>query len=291
MTYLSQVTSGSSQEGQRIVIAAVEGAGKTTLIANAPRALLVPMENGYASIQTPRLPLVTKWSDLIGFMDEAKQAVQSGKAQFKTLAFDSATALERLIHEDVLSTDPDLVNALKKKLELPKNLTMETAHGGYGKAYNLANDLFDKFTARCDELARYGKINICITSHVFASKVIDPVNGEYNTYDLLLHSPKNEKTYGKRERLTQWADGIFFLHEPLYVMKAEKGQTLVKAVSANQGRVLGLDRTPGYVAKNRYGLTGTIQIPPVNGWNYIAHSIQQSCGINLWNYDVLEQGK
>jgi len=284
--FLSQVSSGASQDGQRIVIAAVEKVGKTTLVANAPRALLIPMEVGYASVLTPKAPLITSYDDLFNLLDELRQSCQSGRCSFNSLSFDSATALEQLIHKKVLETDPDVVKAKLTKSQEPKNVTMESAHGGYGKAYNLANDYFGRFTRYCDDLARYGKLNIIITCHVFPSLIKDAAYGEYNSWDLLLHSPKNDKTYGKREMMTQWADMVGFLHEPLYIIKADKGQTITKGVSANQGRMLAVDRSPGWVAGNRYGLTGLIPIPQVNGWNSLAHAIYSNTGIDLYNRDV-----
>ena len=281
MTFLNQVTQGASNDGQRIVIAAVEKAGKTTLIANAPRALLVPMEMGYASIMTPKTPLITSYDDLFTLLDEIKMSIMAGRNQFMTLSFDSATALEQLIHKKVIETDPDVIKKTNK------NVTMESAHGGYGKAYNLANDYFSRFTRYCDELAKYGKINIVITCHVFSSIVRDAAYGEYYSWDLLLHSPKNEKTYGKREMITQWADMIGFLHEPLFVVKNEDAKSnFNRAVSANQGRVLAVSRTPGWVAGNRYGLQGLIPIPKENGWNHLAHAIYTNTGIDVYNKDV-----
>jgi hypothetical protein len=219
-------------------------------------------------------------------MEELRNSCMRGTNIFQTLSLDSFTAIERLIHEFVISSDPDLVKARLNKTQEPKNLTMETCHGGYGKGYALANLQFEMLLSRFDELARNAKINIVGTCHVFPSVVKDAAYGEYNSWDLLLHSPKNDKTYGKREMLTQWVDMLGFLHEPLFVMKQEKGQTLSKGVSANQGRMLAVDRTPGWVAGNRYGLTGLIPIPEKNGWNSIAHAIYESKGIDLWNRDV-----
>ena len=279
--FLGQVSTGRPQDGQRIVIAAVEKVGKTTLVANAPRALLIPMEMGFASIKTPIAPLITSYDDLFLLLDEVKASVQKGSFQFQTLSFDSATALEALIHKKVIESDPD---SIKKTV---KNITMESCHGGYGKGYQLANEQFARFTRYCDELAIYGKLNIVITCHVFPSLVKDAAYGEYNSWDLLLHSPKNDKTYGKREMMTQWADMVGFLHEPLFVMKNENNKsTFSKGVSANQGRVLAVDRQPGWVAGNRYGLSGVIPIPPVNGWNSLAHAIYTNTGIDVFNRDV-----
>jgi hypothetical protein len=159
---------------------------------------------------------------------------------------------------------------------------MESALGGYGKAYQLANQYFDDFLKKCDILAVHFGINIVVTCHVFAAKVVDPTVGEYDSWDLLMHSPKNQKTYGKREMITQWADVVGFLHEPMFIIEGDK---VNKGVSANKGRVLGVSRTPSYVAGNRFGLIGEIPIPQQQGWNHLANAIYQSCGVDVFNRD------
>lgn len=280
--FLGQTTTGTSQDGQRIVIAAVEGAGKTTLAANAPRTLFVPVEDGAGGIAITKTPVIANFSDLLGLMDEIRAQCMAGKFPFKSISFDSATAIERLIHEHTVATDPKVLAALAAKLK-PPVFNMETAHDAYGKAYVVANNHFANLLYRFDELTRNAKINIVITCHTFPSLVRDAAYGEYHSWDLLLHSPKNDKTYGKREMLMQWADFVGFLHEPLFVSK-EGG--MQKGMSAGQGRQMGVDRTPGWAAKNRYGLTGLIQIPQVNGWNYIADAVWKSRGIDIWNRDV-----
>jgi hypothetical protein len=73
--------------------------------------------------------------------------------------------------------------------------------------------------------------------------------------------------------LTAWADMIGFLHEPLFVTKTTKEADLTQGVSQGKGRVLAVERTPSWIAKNRYKLTGMLQIPADNGWNQIAHAI------------------
>ncbi len=274
---LSGVTTGIANSGQRIVISGVEKVGKTTLACNAPRALLVPLEIGYAAMNVPKTPMLTSFEQVMSLIGEIKDQAQRGQFQAQSLVFDSATALERLIHDAVLRRDPAYMQ------KNAKALTMEAALGGYGKAYQFANELFDQFTKACDELAVYGGINIILTCHVFAAKVVDPAYGEYDTWDLLLHSPKNQKNYGKREMITQWADMVGFLHEPLFVTK---GENMAQATSLNRGRVLAVDRTPGYVAGNRYGVAGTVPIPPVGGWNSIAHAIYNASGIDVFNRDM-----
>ena len=275
---LGSVTSGRTTQGQRIVIGGVEKIGKTSLAADAPRCMLVQMEAGGVAVDIPKTPLLSTFPQVMQFMNEVKAAAQAGTFEAKTLAFDTATALELAINNQTIM---DAGGGRQ---------TMETAHGGYGKAYAYANGLFDDFLKLADELAIFGGINIILTCHVFAAKQTDPAFGEYDQWDLLLHSPKNNKTYGKREMLTQWADMVGFLHEPMFITKGE-GEQLQRGVSKNMGRVLGVSRTPGYVAGNRYGLTGEITIPDPNrnrfgtAWNVLAEAIWQAKGIDVYNRD------
>jgi hypothetical protein len=259
----------------RIVIAGLEKMGKTTLTSLMPTPLLVPLEVGYGGVNVAKTPMLQSLAQLMQLMGEIMQLAQQGQFPYRTIIFDSATALERQIHDAVIRRDPAFREGSKK------TITMESAHGGYGKAYTLANEEFESFLKLCDQLAVYAGINIVLTCHVFASKMMDPTSGEYDSWDLLMHSPKNMKTYGKREMITQWADLIGFLYEPVFVSKADN---MTRAVSQNKGRVIGLSRTPGYVAGNRYGVVGELSIPPIpaNGWNIVAHAIYQASGADVF---------
>lgn len=283
MSILAGVTVGGqvNHDGQRIIIAGPEGVGKTTLACGAPNALLIPCELGFGSMQVARTEKLETWEKVLQLCEELRVTAMSGKlAKGSSIIWDSATALERMCDDYTIRTDPTYKAGNKT------GLTMATAHGAYGKAYDVSNTHFQVWARYMDELAVHGKINVVVTCHVFAALALDPAHGEYNTWDLLLHTPKNQKTYGKREFMTQWADMIGFLHEPLFVMKTEKGQVMQKAVSSNQGRMLAVDRQPGWVAKNRYNLSGVIPIPAQNGWNYLADAIHKSCGIDLYNRSV-----
>lgn len=273
MSLFQNINTNVHREGVRCVIAGNEKMGKTTLVAGAPGPLLVPLEIGYAGISIPKTPMVQEYNEVETFMKESIASSRAGRFPFKTLIFDSATALERLIHDDVLTLDP----AYKK--DSKKTVSMETALGGFSKAYGFANERFNSFLKQCDLLAVYGGVNIVLTCHVFASTIVDPVNGEYDSWDLLLHSPKNQKSYGKREILTQWADVIGFLYEPIFVSKTDN---ISKGMSQNKGRMLALSRTPSCVAGNRFGFEGEISVPKEDGWNHLAHALYQSSGVDMY---------
>ena len=274
MSFLQQVITGRRPQGIRVAICAQEKMGKTTLACGAPGSLLVPLEVGYESVTTAKTPMIQSWDELQALQGEIFATAQQGRFPYQTIVYDSATALERMIHDKTLSRDPAYGKGNAKAI------TMESALGGYGKAYTYANELFDIFLKQCDQLAVHGNINIILTCHAFASKMIDPQSGEYDSWDILLHSPKNNKTYGKREMLTQWVDMLGFLYEPMYITKGE--DNVAKGISANKGRVLGLSRTPAYVAGNRYGIVGEIPIPQQMGWNYLADAIHKSSGVDVF---------
>lgn len=276
MSLMGTITTGCKPEGVRVVIAGNEKMGKTTLTCDAPNPLLIPMEIGYTGITIPKTQFVQTFEEVDALLDEIIAMVQAGNFPYKSLILDSATALERHIHNKIIQMDP-----LYGKNNA-KAVTMESALGGYGKAYTHANNIFDNFLKKCDWLAVCGNINIILTCHVFAAKIVDPVSGEYDSWDLLLHSPKNQKTYGKREIVTQWADIIGYLYEPIFVTK---GENMSQGVSANKGRVLGLSRTPAYTAGNRFGVQGEIPIPQTDGWNHVAGAVYATSGIDIYKRD------
>lgn len=277
MSILGAVTTGVARTGLRMIIAGQEKMGKTTIGSAAPGSLLVPLEVGYAGVDVAKTPMLQSFDEVLAFVVEVTTLAQQGKFPYRTIVFDSATALERHIHDYTLRLDPAYKPGQKK------TVTMESAHGGYGRSYTVANQIFEDFLKSLDLLAVHGGINIIMTCHVFSSKVSDPTSGEYDSWDLLLHSPKNMKTYGKRELITQWADVIAFLYEPVFIMANDKG-TMQRAVSQNKGRVLALSRTPSYTAGNRFGMLGEIPIaaPPANGWNFFADALHKASGIDVF---------
>lgn len=273
MSILQTVTTGRTAGGLRIVLAGAEKMGKTTLLGGAPDILVVPLEEGTGGIDVAKTAKLTTFDQAMMALDELiavlNQCYQTGEPfPYRNLAFDTVTKLESYIHTEIIQREVDAKNGNAK------GVTMETALGGYGRGYLNANEKFQNFLTKCDYLAIYGKVNIILTCHVFASLMADPTAGDYYTWDLLLHSPKNAKTYGKREILTQWADIIGFIYEPYVVSSSQDGSN--RAVSANQGRKMGLERHPNYVAGNRLGMTGEISISKENGWNDFSTAVWNS---------------
>src|SRR5665648_44651 len=103
---LSQVKQTSmAATGIRVVIAGVEKVGKTTLACSAPRPLLIPLEQGYMGINVNMTPRPASFQEVLALLDEIIAACQKGQFIYKSLVFDSGTALERLIHDVIIETD------------------------------------------------------------------------------------------------------------------------------------------------------------------------------------------
>lgn len=286
MSYLSTVLAEPKQEGKIIVIAGEVGLGKSTLVSGAPNRLYVPTEMGEP--QPNSLPLMTRWEDVLGLVDELIATAQAGKPIPSSVAWDSATAMERLLFDYTVRNDPDALAGKK----LASKLTMATAHGAYGKAYDWARDRFEDFLKKCELLRINVGTHFIFTCHTFTERVVDPTVGEYDKISLLLYSPKNAKTYGPREYLEQQASLIALLRKPILVSKGEKFN---QAIDAGQGRILSVAPQPSFTAKNRFGLVD--DIPMVydralsdgenskNLWNALAAAVWQGSGqrVDLWN--------
>ena len=280
MSILGTAVVGQAQTGLRAIIGGVEGVGKTTLACSAPDSLLIPIESGYGVISSARTAQLTHWLHLDQVVTEIEESAKAGTFPYKSLVIDTVTAAERLLHAFVISKDTSWSEGN------PKGLTMESALGGYGKAYLLATSLFDEFLRKLDNLAVFYQINVIFTCHVFPARVVNPEVGEYDCWDLQLHAPKNQKTFGKRESFTQWADLIGIMHGEFIVRKAEKGETLRMAIdkgTTDDQRIMELNRSPAYVAKNRFGVKDTVMIPREKGWNHLAKAIYDASGRDFWN--------
>ena len=99
---LGNITTGVSKTGIRMVIAGQEKMGKTTFAADAPNALLIPTEVGFAGIAIPKVPMIQTWLQFQQLMGEIYQQAAARNFPYQTIIIDSTTALERHIHDHII---------------------------------------------------------------------------------------------------------------------------------------------------------------------------------------------
>lgn len=254
---LSTIRTTRKPRGRRIVIHGKEKMGKSTFLSECPDILVIPLEIGYETEKQKHAVtgMCTSLQVFVKAIQDITTLCNANRFPYKALGVDSLTALERLLEKFTIASDPSAT----------ANSTMITVHGGFGKGYDISRKYLEQILQSFDVLAVNYGLDILCTAHSFAGKIADPTAGEYDQWDLLLHSPKDNKKYGNRELVTQWADFIGFIYEPLTVMQTS--EKMARGISQDGGRVLGVDRTPSYVAGNRFGITGEIPLTKGNSWN------------------------
>lgn len=256
--------------GLRAVIYGVDKIGKTSLALTAPSPVFVQAERGVIPNTTNKGVLVTgyieRYEDFMGVIDGLVSMCAKGELKNESIVIDSITAVERMMHEFIVR---------KEKSDVA---TMGSAIGGFSKAYELATQMAEKLIVKLDKMAiEYGK-NIILTAHQMTYKTVDPLLGEMWKTDIMLYSPKNEKSHGKREVICQWADLICNLTKAPGFFD-ESGAVI-------DGRVMVVTPRDNIVAGNRYKMRSEIPLPINNdgylGWNSLADAIYKAYGIDYY---------
>ena len=120
MGLLQQVIRGCRPAPRRVMVYGVQGVGKSTFGAAAPRPIFIQTEDGLGEIAADKFPLATSTADVIAAIGE----LHSQEHDYGTVILDSADWLERMIWDDVCRE----YNAKY----------LEKVDGGYGKGYTLS---------------------------------------------------------------------------------------------------------------------------------------------------------
>lgn len=228
----------------RMLIHGPEKVGKSTFGAEAPAPIFIRTEDGLNGIDAEAFPLAQSYQDVY----DALAALCAEQHEYRSVVVDSADWLERLIHGKVLDTDPD-----GKK-------TMEAAHGGYGKAYQVALTYWREVLGALDYLNKEKGMIVIVICHSVVVQFNDPEHEPYDRYEMKLHQPK--KQTGARDMLCEWADVIGFAQRKIFVSKKDSasGDKVARGVNAGESNKLHLVGSPAFVAGNRYSLPAEIDL-------------------------------
>jgi hypothetical protein len=141
--------------------------GKTTWAAQAPGVLFLRTEDRLDHIDADKLPLCKSWRDVI---DQLGQVAKEDH-EYKTLAFDSLTSAERLLHEHVARAAN---RATVAEIDYGK---------GYVAAVNEFRRVLDAFTFLRDKRA----MNIIAIGHSAVEKQENPGESSFDRYMLDLN--------------------------------------------------------------------------------------------------------
>ncbi|MEO7917716.1 MAG: ATP-binding protein [Dokdonella sp.] len=210
----------------RIVVHGVQGVGKTTFAASSFKPIFLPFEDGLTGLAADAFPLLTTFESAI----EALDALANDQHDFGTAVLDSLDWLEPLIWNRVAR------DAGKDSIE-------DISYGkGYLEATNYWRTILDKLNA----LRAKGMATILI-AHTEVKRFDAPDMDAFDRYVLKLHK-------GASSLVVEWADIVGLAQTETAIKKEAQGfKDRVRGIATGR-RVLRVNESPAYVAKNRFGL-------------------------------------
>jgi len=223
------ITKGKQKTAVRAVIYGVEGIGKSTFAAGLPSPLFLDLEKGTGHLDVARADVET-WQELETALTECLTT------EYQTIIIDTADWAEAACAEVVLKKHG------KKSIE----------DFGFGKGYVILAEEFRKVIARAEALISRGK-NVVFLAH---SKVVrqsppDQTDG-FDRYELKLAKQV-------APILKEWADLLGFANFRSQVVEGTDGRT--KATGGKE-RLLHLEHSAAWDAKNRFGLPASVPFSP-----------------------------
>ncbi len=245
-------------EPPRLILNGVEGWGKTSTGAYAPKAaiLMAQGETGYRTLlaagRVPQIPcaLATDWPQVLATIRDLTK-----EDCFETLVIDTLGGLELLCHAHVCQRDFGGDWGEKGFLS-------------YHKGYDLAVKDWLQLLVALDELREKRRVTILMLSHAQVRPFKNPAGEDFDRYTADCHP----KTWGVTHK---WADAVLFAQFVTVVEKL-RGESRPKGLGGTQ-RVVRCERRDAWDAKNRYGMPDSIDIPddPAKNWSEIWKHIRK----------------
>ena len=221
------------------VISGEIGVGKTTFGAEFPDPLFVLFEDGMRSLShkdIPCTPLITSSDQLKQVFDHVKKVT----AKYKTIVFDSSTALEEMLVKEII-TEYNASN-------------LNTAAGGYGAGSRILGNKFSSIINSFLEVTKSNNQHFVVIAHSTLEEHKSEDSEPFTK--LVINSEKKTKT-----SLTALSDVIGFIRLVKQVSKTKDGKGHI-ATSDNGERELICYKIPSIEAKNRLGITSPLILTP-----------------------------
>jgi hypothetical protein len=228
---LAGVIRGKKQRPVRVLLYGVEGVGKSTFAASAPKPIFLGAEDGTDQLDVERFESPATWQDVL----DAIQVLTVEPSEYQTLVIDTLDWAEPLLWAHICKRD-----------EQPN---IEAY--GYGKGYAAALDEWRVFLAALERLRKAKSMHLVMLAHSWIKPFKNPEGDDFDRYELKLH-PKASGL------LKEWTDAVLFAAFETFANKDKKTKR-VRGVSTG-ARIIYTSRTAAYDAKNRYGLPDTVPL-------------------------------
>ena len=220
-----------------VILFGTHGCGKTTLAAGAPDPVVAAIEDGLGQLDTP------SWE--IKSYDDMMQAIgvlYGEEHDRKTLIVDSIDWLEELIWAETCRRN--------------NWQNMETE--GFGKAYVAADAVWREYLDGLKALRDERGMTVVQIAHEQIVRFNSPTTEPYDRHTIKLH----KRASGL---VQEHADIIAFIGYRVSIAESrtatqKAGQGTKRGVGGGQ-RVLHFEERPAFIAKNRFGMPPSIDLP------------------------------
>ncbi len=225
--------------GEKIILYAETGMGKTTLSSMAPDPVFIGLDDGGRKLRHPKTGELLKHIPNINTFEDVRAALNACLTlDCETVVVDTATVLESPYAETyVLKTVPGPQSSVCKNLE----------GYGYNKGTKHLYDAMRLPLLDFDKLIAAGK-NVIVICQSVNNKVANPA-GE----DFLRNEPRlaHDRKYSNLLMWCEWADHIFRIdYQGTWVKKKNKQDNFGK-VTGDTTRVIQTEAETHYRAKSR----------------------------------------
>ena len=234
MSLLQKIERGRTSKPPRVLLYGVEGIGKSTIGAQAPKPIFIQTEDGLDEIECDKFPLSKTFDQVI----DALTDLRTLDHEYESVVVDSLDWLERLIWDKLCSQYN--VNSIEK------------VDGGYAKGYTHALSMWREFLDNLNALRNDRGMVIVLIAHSKVERFEDPESSPYDRY-----SPRLHKHAGAL--ISEWCDAVLFATRKMRTQSEESGfnrkRTTAHAIGRDGGeRIIRSYGSPSCVAKNRYGI-------------------------------------
>lgn len=240
---LSAVERTKRATPDRILMIGVEGVGKSTFGANAPRPIFISAESGLSEIDTEAFPEPETFSDVLAAIDSLK----NGDHPYQTVVFDTIDWIEALVWQEVKDDD---------KVE-----SIEDVGGGYGKGYTAALEKFRILISRLEQLVAVKPMEVIFLAHATIANFANPSGPDFARYEPKMNKKASAlfKEYCKTILFATFEDHVADAKDGSIVRGISAGKKKVKGFGGDE-RIVRTTRSAAWDAKNRYSLPLTLPL-------------------------------
>lgn len=216
-----------------MVLYGVPGCGKTTFAAGSPDPVFIAVEDGIGLLDVPNWS-VSSYSEIM----EAIGSLYTEEHDRRTLVIDTLDWMEPLVQRETMSRNG-----------------WDSFDQPYGKGPAAALLVWREFMEGIRALRDEKKMTVVLIAHEKISRFDSPETDPYDTYGLKLHDKA-------ANLVTEQADIVGFVNYRVSIKQTDVGfsKKVSRAVGGAQ-RVLYLEERPAFLAKNRFGMPSSIDLP------------------------------